>query len=67
MKLQKYPKELFHLYRKHGEDVYPINISPKIVGYCGFLENLTEGDVVLADRGFTLHDSVGAELKIPPG
>ena len=36
---------------------------------CGFLENLTQGDLVLADRGFTIHDSVGlycAELKIPP-
>ncbi|XP_066918246.1 uncharacterized protein [Clytia hemisphaerica] len=35
---------------------------------CGILKNLLPGDVVLADRGFTIGDSVGlycAELKIP--
>jgi len=34
----------------------------------GILKNLIPGDVVLADRGFTISDSVGlycAELKIP--
>lgn len=34
----------------------------------GLLKNLTPGDVVMADRGFTISDSVGlycAELKIP--
>ena len=35
---------------------------------CGFLENLMTGDLILADRGFTISDSVAlhsAELKIP--
>lgn len=35
---------------------------------CGFLENLQEGDVVLSDRGFLVHDAVqdrGASLKMP--
>lgn len=35
---------------------------------CGYLEHLSPGDVVLADRGFTIKDAVGlysAHLKIP--
>ncbi|XP_022802834.1 uncharacterized protein LOC111340276 [Stylophora pistillata] len=35
---------------------------------CGFLENLLPGDMVMADRGFTICDSVGlkqAKLVIP--
>ena len=35
---------------------------------CGLLKNLLPGDLVLADRGFTGHESVGlncAQLKIP--
>lgn len=35
---------------------------------CGFLNNIQTGDVILADRGFTVSDSVAfchAELKIP--
>ena len=35
---------------------------------CGFLDNLMTGDLILADRGFTVADSVAlynAELKIP--
>ena len=35
---------------------------------CGFLDRLSPGDVILADRGFDVADSVGlynAELKIP--
>ena len=35
---------------------------------CGILENLTPGDIVLADRGFDIADSVGlyqASLRIP--
>jgi hypothetical protein len=34
----------------------------------GLLDNLIPGDLVLADRGFTIHDSVGlhcAEVKVP--
>ena len=37
--------------------------------HCGFLQHLLPGDVVLADRGFTIQDSVGllcAEVKHPP-
>lgn len=36
---------------------------------CGFLKNLLPGDQVMADRGFTISESVGvygAELVIPP-
>ena len=36
---------------------------------CGLLQNLLPGDLVLADRGFTVQESVGmycAEVKIPP-
>ena len=36
---------------------------------CGLLSNLQPGDQVLADRGFTVQDSVGlycAEIKVPP-
>ena len=36
--------------------------------HCGFLDNLINGDVILADRGFTVADSVAmcnAEIKIP--
>ena len=35
---------------------------------CGILKNLLPGDLVLADRGFTVHESVwfyGAEINIP--
>ena len=36
---------------------------------CGVLDNLLPGDQILADRGFTIEESVGlycAEVKIPP-
>ena len=36
---------------------------------CGLLSNLQPGDQVLADRGFTVQDSIGlycAEIKVPP-
>lgn len=39
-----------------------------ITEHCGILNNLLPGDLVLADRGFDIHDSVGlycARLKIP--
>ncbi len=35
---------------------------------CGILENLISGDLILADRGFTIHDAAGlycAEVKVP--
>ena len=35
---------------------------------CGFLDKILPGDVILADRGFTVQESIGlqmAELKIP--
>ena len=40
-----------------------------ITEHCGILEHLIHGDLVLADRGFTIQDSVGlycAEVKVPP-
>ena len=39
-----------------------------IVQESGFLKNLEFGDLVLADRGFSIHEAVGlqnAELKSP--
>lgn len=36
---------------------------------CGLLSYLQPGDVILADRGFTIQDSVGlycAQVKVPP-
>ena len=36
---------------------------------CGLLQNLLPGDLVLADRGFTLQESAGlycTEVKVPP-
>ena len=36
---------------------------------CGFLDRLLPGDLLLADRGFTIQESVGvycAEVRIPP-
>ena len=37
--------------------------------HCGLLQNLLPGDIILADRGFTIQDKAGmfcAEVKIPP-
>ena len=37
--------------------------------HCGILKKLLPGDQIMADRGFTIHESVGsfgAELIIPP-
>ena len=39
-----------------------------ITEHCGILDKLLAGDLVLADRGFTIQDSVGlhcAEVKMP--
>ena len=36
---------------------------------CGLLQNLLPGDLVLADRGFTIQENAGlycAEVKVPP-
>jgi len=36
---------------------------------CGILDNLVAGDLILADRGFNIHDSASlycAEVKLPP-
>ena len=36
---------------------------------CGILDNLVAGDLILANRGFSIHDSAGlycAEVKLPP-
>ena len=40
-----------------------------LIENCGLLSHLQPGDQVLADRGFTVQDSVGlycAEIKVPP-
>ena len=40
-----------------------------ITEHCGILDKLLPGDLILADRGFTIQDSVGfycAEVKTPP-
>ena len=53
------PKELYHLYLKHDK---------KLTESCGILDKLLPGDVVLADRGFDVSESVGmmqARLHIP--
>ena len=51
-------------------DVYEGSISDReLVKQSNFAENLTLGDVVLGDRGFTIHDicaTKGATLVIPP-
>ena len=58
---------LFHLYQRGGVARY---ISDKyLTENCGLLSYLQPGDVILADRGFTVQDSVGlycAEVKVPP-
>ena len=50
-------------------DLYCGSISdPEIVNKSGYLQNLSRGDVVMADKGFTIQDdlaSVGASLVIP--
>ena len=49
-----------------AEDVEESN--KYVTEHCGFLNKLTPGDVVLADRGFDIAESVGthgAELHIP--
>lgn len=47
----------------------PFSVSDKhITDNCGILDRLLPGDLVLADRGFDIQDSVGlmcAEVKIP--
>ena len=44
-------------------------VSDKIITQCsGFLQLLEQGDIILADRGFTISDDIalfGAKLKIP--
>ena len=49
----------------HGAEEQVINSSPR---HCGILNYLLPGDIVLADRGFDIADSVGmqqAHLHIP--
>ena len=54
------------LYRKDGEEEpYDVHITKN----SGLLSKLIPGDVVLADRGFTIQESIGlyyAEAKLPP-
>ena len=59
------PQVLNHLFQKPGVDVSVISTSQKILG---FWIKLLPGDIVLADRGFSISDSVGlmqAQLHIP--
>ena len=40
-----------------------------ITEQCGIIENLIPGDIILADHGFTIEDSVGlycAQVVVPP-
>ena len=56
---------LLLLYPKDGEGEQVINTS---LENAGFLKHLLPGDVVLADRGLNIEDTLhlyGAELKIP--
>ena len=50
-------------------ETWGVRVSDKfITEHCGILNKLTPGDVVLADRGFDISDSVGlmqATLHIP--
>ena len=50
-------------------NLYPGSISDKaIVQQSGFLNHLTAGDMVLADKGFVIQDLVpnGVSVSIPP-
>ena len=40
-----------------------------LMEHCDLLENMLPGDLILADRGFNIHESAGlycAEVKLPP-
>ena len=56
---------MFHVSKRWGGRVSDKYLTEN----CGILNYLEPGDVILADRGFTVHDSVGiccAEVKMPP-
>ena len=45
------------------------NIDKYLTENCGILDNLLPGDLILADRGFNVQESVGlfcATIKVPP-
>ncbi|KAK9727489.1 DDE superfamily endonuclease [Popillia japonica] len=49
--------------------LYPGSTSDKkIVQHCGILQHLEAGDLILADKGFLIHDILpaGVSLNIPP-
>ncbi|XP_065174752.1 uncharacterized protein LOC135826565 [Sycon ciliatum] len=49
--------------------LYPGSTSDKeVVRHCGVLSKLTAGDMVLADKGFLIHDLMpaGVSLNLPP-
>lgn len=49
--------------------LYPGSVSDaNIVKHSHFLENLVPGDLILADKGFNIHDQMpsGVQLNIPP-
>lgn len=50
-------------------DAYPGNTSDKaITSSCGVLDVFNPGDLILADKGFTIHDIIpqGIHLNLPP-
>ena len=71
--------QTFSNYKHHNTVKFLNSVTPQgvilfVVGYqitenCGLLSYLRPGDMILADRGFTVQDSVGlycAEVKVPP-
>jgi len=50
-------------------DAYPGSTSDKeIVKHCGILHQLEPGDLILADKGFLIHDLLprGVSVNVPP-
>ena len=53
----------------HCSDLYPGSTSDNaITEHCGFLKEFVPGDLILADKGFTIYDLLptGVYLNIPP-
>ena len=50
-------------------ELCPGSVSDRvIVGHCGLLDSLESGDLIIADKGFLIHDMLpqGVSLNIPP-
>ena len=53
----------------YASDLYPGSTSDvKIIEHCGLLQHLHPGDLILADKVFTIHSQLpeGVSLNIPP-